>query len=343
MPKTSGLRQRLLVEGNDLSGDIGSIDTISTSRSSYDVTGIDKDAFERIYGLVDANMEYSCWFNPDPGRAHSVFSALPENNVGALYLMQNRAGAPCFSLDARQVNYDWTRSADGSLSGKVQKVGDKRAGTARGYWMDTVSAGVQTVSSGDMLPDATGIYMGGTGFTLTRTYETGVLGNTEFVIDNLADSLTIPRGVDSADLNRVAVGWRLTLTSPSENWTKSVTFISTLGNSLVFSFGSINAGEVPLDGESVTLTFSPLGPSGDGDVIVHVTRLVGGDITVTIQTGTGVAFASAGAVTISSPGRHYIRMTGIQTSDNIRAAASGAFTSADVTIAFRLDGVGNIH
>lgn len=131
MSKQAGLGMRLYLQGLDLSGDVGAINTIRTSSAPLDVTGIDKSAMERILAKRDGEISFTCFFNDGAaanraGAAGSSFyalSALPTTDVLALVLMSTTRGAVVWALTAKQINYDWQNNADGSLTGTVQLLG----------------------------------------------------------------------------------------------------------------------------------------------------------------------------------------------------------------------------
>src|SRR6266536_1609305 len=77
MAKQSGLGDNLYVAGVDVSGDIGSLSSISSNIKPIEVTAIDKSAMERLGGQRDGSLEFTAFFNPSAGQEHSVFSALP--------------------------------------------------------------------------------------------------------------------------------------------------------------------------------------------------------------------------------------------------------------------------
>lgn len=120
MSKTTGLGHRLAVGGYDLSGDIGSLSAISGGNSPLMVTGIDKSAPERIGGKRDGKIEFQAWFNPAASAAHPALSALPTGDVQVMYGAGTSIGSPAACLVGKQVNYDPTRGADGSLTLAVQ-------------------------------------------------------------------------------------------------------------------------------------------------------------------------------------------------------------------------------
>lgn len=116
MAKQSGLGDRLLVGGANLSGDIGSIQRVGGGPGVLDVTAIDKSAYERIGGLRTGAIEYTAWFNPSAGQAHQNLKTLPYADVATTYLRGVGIGAPAASCVAKQIGYDPTRAADGSLA-----------------------------------------------------------------------------------------------------------------------------------------------------------------------------------------------------------------------------------
>ncbi|TDC63878.1 hypothetical protein E1258_09540 [Micromonospora sp. KC207] len=120
MTKSSGLGARLYVAGSDLSGDVGSLSRIGGGPAPRDVTGINKSAYERIGGLRDGGIDYQAWFNPAVGAAHDVLSALPRTDQVTTYCHRATIGSPAACCVAKQIGYDPTRAADGSLTVAVQ-------------------------------------------------------------------------------------------------------------------------------------------------------------------------------------------------------------------------------
>lgn len=62
MAKSSGLGDNFYIGGYDLSGDIGSVDQISTPVATFDVTAIKDIAAERIYGRRDGQLSFTSFF-----------------------------------------------------------------------------------------------------------------------------------------------------------------------------------------------------------------------------------------------------------------------------------------
>lgn len=143
MAKETGLGAHLSVGGVDVSGDIGALSKIGGGFTTQDVTGIDKSAFERIGLLRDGAMEWSAFFNPAAGAAHSVFSTLPTTDQIMTYHHTGLIGAPAASIVAKQVNYDPTRAADGAITVSGSSLGNGYAlewGTQATAWQRTDTA-----------------------------------------------------------------------------------------------------------------------------------------------------------------------------------------------------------
>lgn len=120
MTKTSGLGDGLLIDGVDLSGDTGGLGAIGSSRPTTNVTGIDKSAQERVHLTKNGRIEWQSWFNPAAAAAHAELSTLPLTDRIATYLRGRALGNPAASMVGKQINYDPSRNADGSLNIAVQ-------------------------------------------------------------------------------------------------------------------------------------------------------------------------------------------------------------------------------
>ena len=116
MAKQSGLGMKLYLMGYDMSGDVGAINTMRSSMAVIDVTAIDGTTHERIPGLRDGEITFSVFFNSATGETHDYLATLPTTDVLCMVLTSTTAGQPVICLTAKQVNYDWTRNADGSMT-----------------------------------------------------------------------------------------------------------------------------------------------------------------------------------------------------------------------------------
>uniref|UniRef100_A0A6M3XL52 Uncharacterized protein n=1 Tax=viral metagenome TaxID=1070528 RepID=A0A6M3XL52_9ZZZZ len=144
MSKRSGLAQQIFIGGFDLSGDVGAISNCGSPRALLDVTAINKSAIERVNGLSDGNLEFNTWFNDAVLHEHVALSPLPTADVIVLYLMGGAVADIVAGLVAKQINYDWSRGADGSLQGTVLCQG------ANGIpleWLIALTAGEDTHAS----------------------------------------------------------------------------------------------------------------------------------------------------------------------------------------------------
>lgn len=121
MAKQTGLGDRLWVAGYDLSGDIGSLGRIGGGLAgTQDVTGINREAMERIGLARDGSLEYVAFWNVDVDRAHERLSALPTTDQILTYGRGASLGSPAASMVGLQINYDPTRAASGELTIAVQ-------------------------------------------------------------------------------------------------------------------------------------------------------------------------------------------------------------------------------
>lgn len=128
MAKSSGLGARFYVGGNDLSGDTTALSRIGGGPAALDgVTGISKEAMERLGGVRDGGMDVATWFNP--AGAHLVLNDLPTADVVGTYCHRATIGSPAVSTVAKQVTYDGTRGQDGSFPLTTQL-------QANGYGLD---------------------------------------------------------------------------------------------------------------------------------------------------------------------------------------------------------------
>ena len=120
MAKGSGLAQAFFIGGRDLSGDVGSLSRCGSLRALHDVTGLNQSAIHRVNGLADGVIEFNPWFNDAAAQEHIALRGLPTADVIVLYANRSLVDAAAAGLVAKQMNYDWTRPADGSLAGVVQ-------------------------------------------------------------------------------------------------------------------------------------------------------------------------------------------------------------------------------
>lgn len=144
MAKQSGLGDHLIIGGRPISGDVNSIGNISSPRAVGENTGINKSAIERQYLTRDGAINFIAYFNDAAAAAHVTLSPLPTADTLVTYLRGITHGGPVANLVAKQINYDPTRPADGSLTFAVATQGN-----AYGLeWCQGLTAGQQTDTTG---------------------------------------------------------------------------------------------------------------------------------------------------------------------------------------------------
>jgi len=136
--------QQLYVQGSDLSGDVGAVNTIASPRGVQVVTGVNKIALERVLLPSDGEIEFANWFNDAAGAAHPILSALPTSDVVLLWLSGGAIDDPACGLVAKQIDYAWNRGADGAVAGTVPA---RAAAGTPVEWLVALTAGEDTHAS----------------------------------------------------------------------------------------------------------------------------------------------------------------------------------------------------
>ena len=144
MAKKSGLGQQIFVHGYDLSGDVSAIDNAGSPRNLMDATALNASAHERMVGLSDGNISVSSWFNDASEQEHAAYSGLLTTNRIVLWAFGATRGDVAAGLVAKQMNYDGSRGADGSLALSVESLG---ASGVPLEWGNTLTTGKETHAS----------------------------------------------------------------------------------------------------------------------------------------------------------------------------------------------------
>jgi hypothetical protein len=219
MAKRSGLGSGLIVGVYDISGDIGSLSSINSTREVLDVTGIDKSAPEKIMGRKDGALTFLSFWNTTPGQAHPVLSALPTTNVQVTYIGGTTLGEVAASMMAKQTNYAPSLGANGSLTATTNAV-------ANGYgleWGELLTTGKQTFAGGTALGTTFG-----TAIDLVTAYGTGFGTTTSFGAAAYAHDISIASGTatvfiqDSADGTAFTTLTGMTFTAASAAGTERI-------------------------------------------------------------------------------------------------------------------------
>lgn len=161
MAKSGGLDQRFYVQGNDLSGDIASLDTLSATVNLLEAPTIDKTSMQRLRGLSDGAIDFTSWFDDAAGQAHPVLSALPTTDVILLHAFGSAQGAQAASLVAKQINYAGSRGPDAAFPFTVNT--QAAAGVPIEFmemftsFLDTIASSGQTASKDDSAGTSDGL------------------------------------------------------------------------------------------------------------------------------------------------------------------------------------------
>lgn len=141
MGKQTGLGDALLIGGYLISGDVNSVNRVSGGPATWEATGIDKSAIERLGLNRDGGIDFTAYFNDAVGAAaHNILKTLPTADTLITYLRSTVLGAPSAQCVAKQLDYPGNRGADGSLLFAVTS-------NANGYgleWGFQLTAGQRT-------------------------------------------------------------------------------------------------------------------------------------------------------------------------------------------------------
>ena len=124
MAKQTGLGDAFYIDGHDLSGDVTSVDTIATRKAVLDTPVLNQSGMVRLAGMGDGEISFTSWFDDGTNLLHDAVSGLPTTDVTAMYCRGTAADSPTAMLVAKQINYDYTRGTDKSLSAVVQCLGN---------------------------------------------------------------------------------------------------------------------------------------------------------------------------------------------------------------------------
>lgn len=312
MGKQSGLGDRLLAGGFDISGDIQALDNIHGGPALGDFTDITQSAHERKGLLRDGGMGFTEFF--DAGNAHPVLSALPTTDEIMTYLRGTTLGNPTACLNSKQIGYDPNRGADGSLILKTEG-----QGTGFGLeWGVQLTAGLRTDTTAT---NGTAID-GGNGFATPAVPASGTpAANTS----PLPAQVTVSGGtVSNVAVNGVSVG------------TGDGTYTVPAGQSITLTYSAAPAWAWALQ------------TSFGAQAYLHVTGFTGTSVTVAVQdsadnsTFAAVAGLAFTAVT-AAPNAQRIAIANTSTVRRyVRAVTTGTFTSATFAVAFMRNPVAGV-
>lgn len=97
----------------DIRNDVTAL-PFTTPRAVFDVTGLDKNAFERLLGLADYTVTPTGVFNDAANLSHTVFKTVPSTSVNrtvSIGVSGQTLANECLFTD-----YSLTRAQEGSLT-----------------------------------------------------------------------------------------------------------------------------------------------------------------------------------------------------------------------------------
>lgn len=117
MAKQTGIGANFWIDQYNVSGDIGAVDSIASSRTMLDVTSIEDDYMSRLPGLGDGSIQFSGYFNPSSGGFHQAFGSAFGTAIAIVTCSLGTAiGSPAASIGGARASYNTTRGADGALA-----------------------------------------------------------------------------------------------------------------------------------------------------------------------------------------------------------------------------------
>ena len=186
--KQSGLGSSLFVGEFNVSGAIGEIGSIETTRGLLDLTAINQSAAERIVGRKDGSLAFNAFWNVAAGQAHLALSTLPTTDRIVSVFVGSTVGDAAASLIGKQITYAPTRGADGSLVASVNAL-------ANGYgleWGEMLTTGAQTFATGTV--NGTSIDLGSASTLFGAAAYLHVMsiasGTATFTVQDSADNAT---------------------------------------------------------------------------------------------------------------------------------------------------------
>lgn len=142
MSKTGGLGDMVLLGPYDVSGDYQALGGISSPRGTFDSTGVNKSANERLLTTQDGAINATTFFNPglEANALHNLAKTLPYTDVQFAYGRGTALGSPAAVCVSKQINYDPTMNQDKSLTFGI----NLQANSYGLEWGEQLTAGVRT-------------------------------------------------------------------------------------------------------------------------------------------------------------------------------------------------------
>lgn len=153
MAKQTGIGANLWIDAFNVTGDVGAVDAINSSRTQIDVTDIEHDFVERLPGIGDGSISFSGFYNASAGGLHQAYGSAFGTAISIVTVALGTAiGSPAASIGAARVSYNVTRGADGSLATSAQADSGIGYGTDWGFLLagraSTTGTATVTVDNG---------------------------------------------------------------------------------------------------------------------------------------------------------------------------------------------------
>ncbi len=191
MAKQSALGSQFFIDQYDLSGDIGAVTSAETTRASFDVTGIDKSAMERITGLRDGTMSFASFWNTtaSTGDIAVLQTATRSDRICSVFIGAT-VGYPAASITGKQMGYPVTRGQDGSIGATTTVQAN---GLGMGLeWGEMLTTGKQSFATGTV--NGTSIDLGSASTAFGAAAYLHVIsvasGTATFAIQDSTDNVT---------------------------------------------------------------------------------------------------------------------------------------------------------
>lgn len=121
MAKTSGAdgSERLFVDGINVSGNIGAINTAAVRRALTDLTDITQSAIARAALQADGELAFNSWWDGTPTTGVNETFKTVRADAHFMFTHGTALTSPAFCLVAHQADYSIPRSPDGTLAATI--------------------------------------------------------------------------------------------------------------------------------------------------------------------------------------------------------------------------------
>jgi hypothetical protein len=310
MAKQSGLSQRLLVGGYDISGDVQALEGVSGGPALGDFTDITQSAHARQGLQRDGSGSVATLM--DPALAHPVLASLPTADTQLMYLLNPLAvGSPAMCCVCKQVDYDQARAANGMLTQKTKFESDGFGIEMNGV---ALTAGVRSDTTAT---NGTSLDQGGGFATPSVPASNTVVTNTS----PLPATVVVSGGtVSNVKVNGVSVG------------TGDGTYTVPSGATVAVTYSA-----------APTWTWT-LQTAFGAQAYLQATQFTGTSVTVTVQhSPDNSTWSTLAAFTAVTAAPAFQRLTAAGTVGRyLRAITSGTFTAASFGVAVAVNQVATV-